>query len=251
MDINHNKVVYIHKGEHDDPHGLPQQHLEASTEIEHTLYPHTAISLPEIDSFKKLEYIYQHFQDSKKIYESDPDVIMLEPNNTLYPHINNDIKYDLFEDAINSYYLDSQIKDDFNCNQECYTDIQQTQQEQQLTPCTHAYDHITQHINNLDDSTQQNTLYTMEEDASLFTSDAAIPCDYNITKVYKIQTLFLKVNQNLQHQWEFINIETSLAILTYNIMTLIMVMHSFSKTSTQHYYNRNYKTLTGAYMIPS
>ena len=39
----------------------------------------------------------------------------------------------LFEDVINSYYLDSQIKDDFNCNQECYTDIQQ---EQQLTPCT-------------------------------------------------------------------------------------------------------------------
>ena len=56
------------------------------------------------------------------------------------------------------------------------------QQEQQLTPCTHAYDHITQHINNLDDHTQQNTLYTMEEDASIFTSDTTIPCDYNITK---------------------------------------------------------------------
>ena len=37
-------------------------------------------------------------------------------------------------------------------------DIQQTQQEQQLTPCTHACDYITQHINNLDNSTQQNTL---------------------------------------------------------------------------------------------
>ena len=108
---------------------------------------------------------------------------MQEPYNTLYPHINNDIEYGLFEDVINSYYLHSQIKDDFNCNQECYTDIQQTQQEQQLTPCTHAYDHITQHINNLDDSTQQNTLYTMEEDASLFTSDTTTPCDYNITKV--------------------------------------------------------------------
>ena len=106
---------------------------------------------------------------------------MQEPDNTLYPHINNDIKYGLFEDVINSYYLDSQIKDDFNCNQECYTDIQQTQQGQQLTPCTHAYDHITQHINNLDNSTQQNTLYTMEEDAPLFTSDTATPCDYNIT----------------------------------------------------------------------
>ena len=184
MDINQNKVVYIHKGEHDDPHGLPQQqYLEGSTEIEHTLYSHTSISSLEIDSFKMLEYIYQHFQDNEKIYESDPDAVMHESNNTLYSHINNNIKYGLFEDVINSYYLDSQIKDDFNCKQECYTNIQQTQPEQQLTPCTHAYDHITQHINNLDDSTQQNTLYTMEEDASIFTSDTTTPCDYNITKV--------------------------------------------------------------------
>ena len=185
MDINHNKVVYIHKGEHDNPHGLPQQHLEGSTETEHTLYSHTDSSSPEIDSFKKLEYIYQHFQDSKNIYESDPDTVRHEPNNTLYPHINNDIVYGLFEDVINSYYLDSQIKDDFNCNQECYTDIQQTQHKQhkqQLIPCTHAYDHITQHINNIDEHTQQNTLYTMEEDASLFISNTTKPCDYNITK---------------------------------------------------------------------
>ena len=98
-----------------------------------------------------------------------------ETDNTLYPHINNDIKYGLFEDVINSYYLDSQITDDFNCNQECYTDIQQMQPEQQLTPCTHAYGYIAQHINNLDDCTQQNTLYTMEEDASIFNSDTTTP----------------------------------------------------------------------------
>ena len=182
MDINHNKVVYIHKGEHDDSHRLPQQQdLEDSTEIECTLYSHTASSSPEIDSFKKLEYIYQHFQDNEKIYESDPDAVRHETNNTLYPHINNNIEYSLFEDVINSYYLDSQIKDDFNCNQECYTNIQQTLHEQQLTPCTHAYDHISQNINNINDHTQQNTLYTMEEDASLFTSDTATSCDYNIT----------------------------------------------------------------------
>ena len=149
MDINH-KVVYIHKGEHDNPHGLPQQHdLEGSTEIEHTLYSHTDSISTKIYSFKKLEYIYQHFQDNEKIYESDSDAARHETDNTLYPHINNDIEYGLFEDVINSYYLDSQIKDDFNCNQECHTDTQETQHEQQLTPCTHAYDHITQHINNL------------------------------------------------------------------------------------------------------
>ena len=55
------------------------------------------------------------------------------------------------------------------------------QQDQPLTPCTHAYNHITQYINNLDNPMQQNTLYTMGEDASLFTSDTATPCDYNIT----------------------------------------------------------------------
>ena len=143
-----------------------------------------------MDSFQKLEYIYQHFQDNTKIYESDPDAARYETDNTLYPHINNDIEYGLFEDVINSYYLDSQIKDDFNCNQEYYTDIQETQQEQPLTPCTHAYDHITQHINNLDDQTQQNTLYTMKEDASLFTSDTATPCGYNITNgVYNLDTI--------------------------------------------------------------
>ena len=45
-----------------------QQYSEGSTETEHSLYSHTAISSPKIDSFKKLEYIYQHFQDSEKIY---------------------------------------------------------------------------------------------------------------------------------------------------------------------------------------
>ena len=118
MDINHNKAVYINKGEHGDgPHELPiQQYSEGSTDIEHTLYSHTANSPPRIDSFKKLEYIYQHFQDSEKTYELDPDTDRQVPDNTLYPHINNDIEYGLFEDVINSYYLDSQIKYDFNCD---------------------------------------------------------------------------------------------------------------------------------------
>ena len=41
--INHNQVVYIPKGEHDDPHELPQQHdLGGSTKIDHTLYSHSA-----------------------------------------------------------------------------------------------------------------------------------------------------------------------------------------------------------------
>ena len=98
-------MVYIHKGEHDDPHRLPQQQdLEGSTEIEHTLYSHTDSISPKIDSFKKLECIFQHFQDNEEIYESDPEAVRHETDNTLYPHIINDIEYGLFEDVINSYY---------------------------------------------------------------------------------------------------------------------------------------------------
>ena len=43
------------------------------------------------------------------------------------------------------------------------------------------YDHITQHINNLEDPIQQHTVYTDEVDVSLFTTDTATLCDYNIT----------------------------------------------------------------------
>ena len=60
-------------------------------------------------------------------------------------------------DVISIYYLDSQIKDDFRCDQNCYTNTQQKQQDQSLTSCTHAYDHITQYINKLEDPTQQHT----------------------------------------------------------------------------------------------
>ena len=182
MDTNHNQVVYIPKGEHDNPHELPQlQELEGSTEIEHTLYSHTDTISSETNSFQKLDYIYQHFQDNKKIHESDPNLARYENDITLCPHINNNIEYGLFEDVIISYYLDSQIKDDFKCDQNCYTNTQQKQQDHPLTPCTCTYDHITQCIKNLEDQTQQHTLYTQEVDASLFTTDTTPPCDYNIT----------------------------------------------------------------------
>ena len=257
MDINHDQVVYIPKGEHDDPHELPQQQdSEGSTEIEHTLYSHANSISPEMNSFQKLEYIYQHFQDNKKIYESDPDAARYETNNTLYPYINNDIEYGLFEDVINSYYLDSQIKDDFKCDQDCDTDIQETQQDQQLTPCTHAYDHITQHINNLDDPTQQNTLCTIEEDASLFTSNTATPCEYNITNgVQNSDTILedkskiispMEIHSQSKHKYRNVFGDSNI-----HTMTSIMVMHSLSKTNIQHYYNRNYKTCIGVYMTLS
>ena len=67
------------------------------------------------------------------------------------------------------------------CDQNCHTRTQHIQQDQTLTPCTHAYDHITQHINNLEDPMQLHTVYTNEVDASLFTTDTTTPCDYNIS----------------------------------------------------------------------
>ena len=99
----------------------------------------------------------------------------------MYPHLYNNIEYGLFEDVISSYYLDSQIKYDFRCDKNCYTNTQQKPQDQPLTSCTHAYDHITQHINNLEDPIQQHILYTQEVDASLFTINTTTLCDYNIT----------------------------------------------------------------------
>ena len=229
MDINHNKVIYIHKGEHDHPHELPQeQYSEGSTEIEHTLYSHTANSPSKIDSFKKLEYIYQHFHDSKKIR----NIVMQVHNNTLYPHINNDIEYGLFEDVINSYYFDSQIKHDFNCNKECYTNTQHTQQEQQLTPCTLAYDHITQHMNNLDDSTKQNTLHTMEEDASLFTSDTTTPCDFNITE----DTPDLEINSKCK--------SNSKILLGIHLQSKHKYRNAFGNSNIQYHHFDNGDALT-------
>ena len=125
MAINHSQVVYIPKGEHDDPHELPQQQdLEDSTNIDHTLYSHSDTIMPTLNSSQKLEYIYQHSLENKKIYELDPNLANSETDNTLYPHINNNIEYGLFEDIIDSYYLDSQIKDDFTCDQNCHTKTQ-------------------------------------------------------------------------------------------------------------------------------
>ena len=68
-------------------------------------------------------------------YESDSNLVSSETDNILYPHINNDTEYGLFKDIIDSYYLDSQIKDDFMCYQNCYTKTQHKQKDHTVTPC--------------------------------------------------------------------------------------------------------------------
>ena len=167
---------------HQSPHELPQQQdIEGSTKIDHTLYSHADAIMPTPNSSQKLEYIYQHFQENEKVYESDPNLATDEIDSTLYPHIYNNIEYDLFEDVIDSYYLDSQNKDNFACDQNCHTNTQHEQQDQTLTPCRHTYDRITQHVDNLEDQMQQHIVYANEVDASLFTTDTTTPCDYNIS----------------------------------------------------------------------
>ena len=116
------------------------------------------------------------------MYQLYPEAkIPVPDDNSLYPYINNDIEYRPFEDIVDSYYLDSQIKDDFQYDQDCYTQQQEPTIDDHSISCTHAYDHIVQQIQDLSDSTQQHTLHSMEENASLFTNDSTALCDFNIT----------------------------------------------------------------------
>ena len=56
------------------------------------------------------------------MYQIEPEGHMLTTDvDSLYPFINNDIEYGLFEDIVDSYYLDSQIRDDFQYDQDCYS----------------------------------------------------------------------------------------------------------------------------------
>ena len=98
----------------------------------------------------------------------------------LCPYVNNDIEYGLFEDIVDSYYLDSQIKDDFQCDHDCYSPYRDPTNDNHSNACTHDYHHITQSVQDLTDSTQQNTLHSIEENASLFADDTDTHCDFSI-----------------------------------------------------------------------
>ena len=139
-------------------------------------------SVKESDDFEKLFYIYQHFQDSEKIHQIEPDSDLFTiDDDSLYPYVNKDIEYRLFEDIVDSYYLDSQIKDDFQCDQDCYSQHSDPTDDSQSNACTHDYHHISQSVQDLTDSTQQNTLHTMEDQMLSFTDDTNTHCEYSIT----------------------------------------------------------------------
>ena len=115
------------------------------------------------------------------MHQLDPESeLTITDDDSLYPFVNNDIKYRLFEDIVDSYYLDSQIKDDFQCNHNCYSQHRDSTIDNHSNTCTHDYHHITQSIQDLSDSTQQNTLHSIEENTSLYADDTATQCDFNI-----------------------------------------------------------------------
>ena len=114
-------MAYINKGEHDNPHELLKENTEGSLNEDNAVYTHTQSTNMLPEEIEKLEYIYQHFQDCKKIHEIEPHLPTEQINDMVYPQINNDIKYSLFENIIDSYYLDIKIRDDFTCTKACYT----------------------------------------------------------------------------------------------------------------------------------
>ena len=157
--------------------------------MHNALYSHQIDIAKESEDFKKLFYIYQHFEDSEKIHQigTDSDVLTTQED-SLYPYVNNDIEYGLFEDIVESYHLDSQIKDDFQCDPDCYTQTNQLMKDDYPNICTHNYQHIAQHIDDLSDPIQQNKLYSREESTLSFTDDTDTHCDSgtpNIDDTYK------------------------------------------------------------------
>ena len=173
-------MVYINNGEHDNPHELPKDNLEGSLDMVYNDYTHTDIPPKVPEEIEKLEYMYQHFQDHEKVCETDLQVTTEQTADTLYPQINNDIEYGLFENVIDSYYLDSQIRDDFQCTKACYTHYTTASTVDTNPQCTHTYDHISQQLDSPADTKQQQMLYTNEADASLFTTDTSTQCAFNI-----------------------------------------------------------------------
>ena len=152
-------MVYISNREHDNPHELPKDNLEGSLYAVYHDYTHTDIPPKIPEEIAKLEYIYQHFQDHEKIYEIDPQVTIEQIGNTVYPQINNDIEYGLFENVIDSYYLGSQIRDGFQCTNASYTHDTTASTLHSNPQCTHTYDHISQQLDSLADTEQQQMLY--------------------------------------------------------------------------------------------
>ena len=184
--------------------------------------------------------------------EPERETITLD-DDSLYPYVNNDIEYGLFVDIVDSYYLDSQIKDDFQCDHDCYSQYRDLTSDNYSNACTHDYHHITQNIQDLTDSTQQNTLHSMEENTSSFTDDTDTHCDFSIIdhtldteNANDIHTCLMPKYPTIHSQRKH-TYRNTLVMHTYSTMTLTIKTHLHSETNIPHYYNKNYKIHIGIY----
>ena len=64
--------------------------------------------------------------------ESEP---ITTDDDSLYLYVNNGIKYGLFEDIVDSYYLDSQIKDNFQYDHDCYSQYKDLTNDNHFNAC--------------------------------------------------------------------------------------------------------------------
>ena len=60
------RMVYINKGEHDNPHELPKENSEGTFNTDNAVCTHTDFATKLSEEIEKLEYIYQHFKDCEK-----------------------------------------------------------------------------------------------------------------------------------------------------------------------------------------
>ena len=70
---------------------------------------------------------------------------------------------------------------DFQCDHDCYSQYRDLTNDNCSNACTHNYHHIIQSIQDLTDSTQQNTLHSMEENTLSFADVTDTHCDFSIT----------------------------------------------------------------------
>ena len=95
--------------------------------------------------------------------------------------------------------------------------------------CTHTYVHISQQLDPLADTEQQETLYTNEVDASLFTTEKSTQCAFNITPSNLEIESQEDINDTPTTTLVFIstvniNIETYLEMHIYSIMILMHLL---------------------------
>ena len=176
------------------------------------------------------------------MHQIDPESETITPDDdSLYLYVNNDIKYRLFEDIVDSYH-------------DCYSQQKDLTIDDHSNTCTHEYHHIAQSIQDLSDSTQQNNLYYIEENALLFADNTVTSCDFSIIdqhsvmKMQMISTHLACQNNLASTHNENMHTETLLVNQTYSIMILTIKIHSHSQINTKHCYNKNYKIDIGIYM---